>query len=455
MARINRDLALTQQTDRERWSDPASFETAWDGRAQLAAQFIAAGSRVLDLGCGKMALQRFLPMGCTYRGCDLIARDAATVVCDFNAGQFPTEAAAECDIITMLGVLEYVTDVDGFFAHLRSSHRDVVVSYCATDLTGSVDRPSLGWMTHFSFQDLAELVDRHGFRIAASMPVDSMQILMRLTPLERQPSMPPCNVAIISANDISNFGDRLGYHMINSLLPSEADVHHLTFHTLDAAREQYDMVVLGIGNSIFHEYLNEQMLDVVSRGKARVGIFGTQYRELLPRPMMDRLVDRLDIWFARYQDDVMLYGRGRNNVEHLGDWLIDQFPLTTPTDLGELHITVKPNAAEEFPLDRTIQYIQRYRRVFSTRLHPLLCALTSAAEVAYSEQKDVGRAGPTSGKFRSMLIDIFGRTYPEQNFFAVDRDAVARYKARVHGNVKNVGRQLEAILRNVASAASA
>jgi len=455
MARINRDLALAGQTDRERWSDPASFEAAWDGRAQLAAQFVTAGSRVLDLGCGQMALKRFLPVGCGYCGCDLVARDAITVVCDFNAGQFPTEAARAADLITMLGVLEYITDVDAFFTHLRSSHRDVVMSYCATDLTGGVDRPSLGWITHFSFQDLAELVDRHGFRIAASMPVDAMQVLMRLTPIDRQASMPPCSVAVISANQISNFGDRLGYHMINSLLPSEANVHHLTFETLQTARDQYDMVVLGIGNSVFHLNLTEQLLDVMSRGKAKVGIFGTQYREMLPRLLMDRLVDQLDIWYARYQDDVLLYGRGRNNVEHLGDWLIDQFPMTTPTDLGELQINVDPDDAQDFPLDRNIQYIQRFRRVFSSRLHPLLCALTSAAEVAYVEQPYPSRPSLMSGKFRSMLIDVFGRTYPEKNFFAVDRDAVARYKARVRRNVKNVGTRLEAMLRNVAVATSA
>ena len=48
--------------------------------------------------------------------------------------------------------------------------------------------------------------------------------------------------------------------------------------------------------------------------------------------------------------------------------------------------------------------------------------------------------GIVSGKFRSMLIDIFGRSYPERQFFLVDRDAVARYKARVHGNVAAVAR---------------
>jgi hypothetical protein len=55
-----------------------------------------------------------------------------------------------------------------------------------------------------------------------------------------------------------------------------------------------------------------------------------------------------------------------------------------------------------------------------------------------------------SGKFRSMLIDIFGRTFPEKNFLLVDRDAVAGYKARVHDNVAKVGAQIGAMLRNVA-----
>jgi hypothetical protein len=53
-----------------------------------------------------------------------------------------------------------------------------------------------------------------------------------------------------------------------------------------------------------------------------------------------------------------------------------------------------------------------------------------------------------------MFIDIFGRSYPEKTFFAVDRNAVARYKARVHRNVAAVGARIEAVLRNVAVAAS-
>jgi hypothetical protein len=170
------------------------------------------------------------------------------------------------------------------------------------------------------------------------MQVDSLQMLMRLTPVDRPSSINSCSVALISHHDVGNFGDRLGYHVIHPGLPSEAAVHHLTFQALDRAHNKYDLVVLGIGNSIFQPLLHDDVLDVVARGKAAVGIFGTQNREFIPRHAFDQLIDRLDIWFARYQDDVLMYRRGRANVEHLADWLIDQFPMSTPTSDQVLHI---------------------------------------------------------------------------------------------------------------------
>jgi len=240
--------------------------------------------------------------------------------------------------------------------------------------------------------------------------------------------------------------------MINALLPGEAEVHHLTFNTLDQAREKYDLVVLGTGNSIFKPLLGDDVLDFVTRGKASIGIFGTQYRELLPRAALDRLLDRLDTWFARCEDDVLMYGRGRKNVVHLGDWLIDQFPMAKGTVEEPLQISeeIRP----EHALDHAIRIIQLHRQVYSARLHPLLCALTSAELVAYAEQPDEHAPEIVSGKFRSMLIDIFGRTYPEKKFFIVDRDAVTRYKSRVHQNIGKVGVVIDAVLRNVAVAAA-
>jgi hypothetical protein len=350
----------------------------------------------------------------------------------------------------MLGLLETIVDVESFFTHLRFCKRDVVLSYCATNLTGKCDRAALGWVNSFSFFDLARLFDRYGFRIECTAPIDSAQALMRLTPAERLMPVTPCSVAVVSGGDANHFGNRLGLRLINALLPGEADVHHLTFRTLYEARDKYDLVVLGTGDSLFQPLIGDEVLDIVGRSKAAVGIFGTQYRELTPRPALERLIARLDTWFARYQDDVLMYGCSRNNVEHLGDWLIDLFPLTTATDNEQLRIGT---AMAELPLDRAIETIQRHKQVYFAAPLPFLCALTAAELAAYAEPPAEEMPGTVAGHFRSMLIDIFGRSYPEKEFFLVDRDAVTRYKARVHRNVTRVGERIEAILRNVAVAA--
>ena len=208
--------------------------------------------------------------------------------------------------------------------------------------------------------------------------------------------------------------------------------------------------MLGTGNGLFPPLLGEDVFDIVSRAKAAVGIFGTQCRELIQRPALDRLIDRLDTWFARYEDDVLMYGRGRSNVAHLGNWFIDQFPLARASDDEPLVIGNEIGA--ELDLDRAIERIQRHKQVYSVLPTPLLCSFTSAEIAAYGEPPARQSNIPTA-EFRSMLIDVFGRAYSEKKFFLIDRDAVTRYKARVHRNVAKVGARIGSILRNVAVAA--
>ena len=135
--------------------------------------------------------------------------------------------------------------------------------------------------------------------------------------------------------------------------------------TLAKAQGPYDLVVIGTGDGAFPMLFGDEVLDIVSRSKAAIGIFGTQGRELIARPALDRLIDRLDTWFARYEDDVLMYGLGRNNVLHIGDWLIDQFPLTRSTN--DEPLVVSGELGEEFALDRAIRTIQQHKQVYSTR----------------------------------------------------------------------------------------
>jgi len=444
---VNTNLALELPPDAAPPPSPAPKKKI-DSRADLASQFIPAGARVLDLS-GSAAIQRLLPRGCSYRGIDRTGRRRAALACDLNSGDFPTEAASQSDVIVMLGALERIADIENLFTHLRFCKRDIILSYCATDLAKDRDRAAFGYANHMSFCDLTLLFDRYGFRIECTTPIDDTQVLMRLTPTEWLAPAASCSVAVISDDGSLNFAARLGTLMINSLLPGEAEVHHLTLRTINEARANYDLVILGTGNGLFPSLLGDEVLDVISRSQVAIGIFGTQGRDLISRPMLERLIDRLDTWFARYEDDVLMYGRGRNNVVHIGDWLIDQFPLTR--SVNDEPLVISSELDREIALDRAIHAIQQHKQVYSTVPSALLCALTSAELAAYAEtparQPDLA-----AGQFRSMLIDVFGRSYPEQKFFMVDRDAVIRYKARVHRNVAKVGARVGSILRNIAVA---
>jgi hypothetical protein len=431
------------QTDLPRWSDSQSLSESWDGRAKVAAQFIPDGATVLDVGCGRMALEKMLMPGCRYIPADLVKRDDRTIIVELNAGLYPEEAAHEADVITLLGVVEYIVDPQLLFRWLRSHDKPVVVSYHPAEMTGRLDRRSLGWINHFDSTAWKDLVARSGMRITASEKLSDIQVLYRLDP-DRGLATPPCRrVTVVSYLNVGNFGDRLGYHLLQSVLPPHAIVEHRVFKPWLPQARQTDLLVLGIGNSIFDAVMTDELQALLDSVPRAIGIFGTQYRERIDRNRLRRILERLDTWYARSSEDLLLYGSMAKRAVHLGDWLIDAFPMAEPTIEGA--VSIGQEIWQDLPLDRTIQSIQQYRAVISSRLHPLLCALTSASTVQYSEQRESG-SNIESGKFRSLLMDVFGRTFPENTPIKVDRQRVVDYKAHVSREVGKLRSDLAALL---------
>jgi tetratricopeptide (TPR) repeat protein len=438
--RRRKSVIAKHATDLARWSDDRQLDPAWERRAALAADHIAAGSTVLDLGCGAMTLERCLPLGCAYLPVDVVRRDERTRVCDFNRDGLPSAGGASA--VAVLGVLEYVFDVRAFLRGLRGYGLPIVLSYCPVDFASDVDRGALGWVNHLSRQELIDALSGAGLHVRAEQRIDGLQVLLKVVPqvtrIERSPS-----VAILSFNNVGNFGDRLGYHLVNEILPAHATVTHAHFRPWDLPDEPFDLLVLGTGNSLFDPLLSDRLAALLERVPAAVGVFGTQYRDELDARKLAEVLDRLAVWYARNEEDLLLYGKGRKNATHLGDWLVSAFPMTRGHDDRVLNIG--DEVWNDLPLDRTIQRVQSHRRVHSTRLHPLLCALTSAASVAYTEQRETPARSP-SGKFRSMLIDVFGRTYPEGDFFEVERQAVLRYKRHVQSAMAEMRATLASLL---------
>jgi hypothetical protein len=379
----------------------AALDSADETRLALAAQFVPAGARVLDLSGGN-ALKRHLPHGCTYKSAKTKG------------------ALAASDVVVMLDLLDRIDDAEELFGRLVRGVSAIVLNYHPRDLNDG----GAGANDRLGFYDLTRLFDQFGFRIASTVPLGGGEVMLRLAPNDGVPAI-VSRIAVLAEGD--SFGDRLGLQLLSSVLPGEADVDYLTAADIDTADGDYDLAIIGAGNALTPSMLKDSMLGLIGRAKASIGIFGTQHRELFPRASVERLIGKLDVWYARHNDDLLLYGPG--NGVHLGDWLIDQFPLGSATDYEPL--TIGPAEMKSLGLD-AIPTIRRHRSVVGADRAALICALTSADMAAW---RDESLPPGGSAEFRSLLLDIFGRSYPAGEFFLIDRDPVQRYRAKVHANI--------------------
>lgn len=155
------------------------------------ARFIKPGSSVLDMGCGTMALKKYLPSGCTYQSCDVAPREATTIVCDFNKNEYPSVKIY--DYVFCSGVLEYIHDVPAFLQELRKYSDTLIMSYAATKSKSKKrirKRRGLDWVNHYKFFEIIVIVLKSGYQVKKVMDFATQKIFI-LSKLEVCPQKVP------------------------------------------------------------------------------------------------------------------------------------------------------------------------------------------------------------------------------------------------------------------------
>lgn len=161
------------ETDLARWSDSRNLDPQWSGRSWHAARLITPGSHVLDVGAGAQALKQFLTSDCRYTPSDVVARTPDTRVADLNRGEFPHGCY---DVVTALGVLEYVNDLSGMLAAMRQAAPTAVVSYAASVGGTPADRLKHGWVNALTLHDIVRLATASGWMIAGAQSLNSTAV---------------------------------------------------------------------------------------------------------------------------------------------------------------------------------------------------------------------------------------------------------------------------------------
>jgi len=166
------------KTDRQRWEDAASYEQFWSDRSAAAAKLCRPGQWVCDIGCGMRGLGALLPLGCTYLPADLRCWEPVVERCDLNAGLLPERHLARCEVVTLLGVIEYIYDLPRLLAALARRAETVVLSYNSAELS-EVDRAGYGWVNALTSEAILELLRQAGFLPDTVQRFGSMEILVR------------------------------------------------------------------------------------------------------------------------------------------------------------------------------------------------------------------------------------------------------------------------------------
>jgi len=165
----------------ERWTRLSRRQSrSWEYRAEKAAWLLGGCDSVVDIGSGRMLLEKHLEPGTRYVPVDVVRRDQRTIVVDLNDSSEWPEAVSG-DAAAILGVVEYLYDLERFMGRLSSRFDRAVVSYSVSDLSGLPQvRLANGWTNTFSRAELEGTFSIHGWSVTDAFRVDSVQWMWHL-----------------------------------------------------------------------------------------------------------------------------------------------------------------------------------------------------------------------------------------------------------------------------------
>src|SRR5262249_4217468 len=154
---------------------------------------------------------------------------------------------------------------------------------------------------------IADSIAEAGCLVRCSLPMGEDERVICVT-AKPDATLREFDVVTLSWASLPNFGDRLGVPLIDQLLPAHATVRHERRAAPSLLERPIDLLVLGLGYSVFQPMLTSDLMRLVDHSHHVIGIFGTQYRQSLDRSLLKALLRRLDVWYARYYEDLLLYG---------------------------------------------------------------------------------------------------------------------------------------------------
>ncbi|MGF1464857.1 MAG: polysaccharide pyruvyl transferase family protein [Sandaracinaceae bacterium] len=209
-------------TDTKRWARTGQETPYWDERNILVGALVPPGTSVLDIGCGAQTLRRYLPEGCAYQPCDIIAHDENVWAWDFNKGPFP-HPDRSFDVAVMSGVLEYADDPRALLATAKGLAGQIVLTYSSLEARPSrFTRRAAGWRNDLRKAELEAILTDLGLHFDHVTRWDGEQELYRIgrEPLGPRPELPEVRqrrLTVCGSFGFHNAGDEAAWQAVSDL----------------------------------------------------------------------------------------------------------------------------------------------------------------------------------------------------------------------------------------------
>jgi hypothetical protein len=150
----------------KKWNQIEYFDEKWKDRIRQMSEYVPEGSKIIDIGCGKMWLKEFLKKDCEYIGLDYVKRGDECIVYDLNKKEFPN---IKVNVSFISGCMEYVSDWKWFIDKIASSSDMIILSYCILEEFPIIsDRKRLTWVNHLSNDDIINQFELQNYNLTTS-----------------------------------------------------------------------------------------------------------------------------------------------------------------------------------------------------------------------------------------------------------------------------------------------
>ena len=149
----------------EFWKKPQSLSPRWERRTKFICELIPNKiTKILDIGAGEGFLKHYLPPSIEYIPLDIIARDNSYL--EFNLNNFEFPNIKNIDLITALGVFEYIEDTNWLISKIKETTPNLLVTYCCahnnlTESSANMRRKNR-WINSYNEKEFEDLLEKFG-----------------------------------------------------------------------------------------------------------------------------------------------------------------------------------------------------------------------------------------------------------------------------------------------------